>query len=81
MMKDKIIKKDMRTFLVSWDTCFSIINAESKEELFESIKGIDKNFNLKNGKIHYKWDDTYNEKVEIEDLTDKKGEVFGGCFG
>jgi hypothetical protein len=74
----------MRTFVITWDCCFSVVNAEDKEELFNTIKELssDGNFNLVNGKFHFKWvDDGYNEEVDIVDVTDKKGEIFGGSFG
>jgi len=70
----------MNTFLINYDTCFLVINAENKQELFDIIIDNDDNFNLEYDKLHYKFDD-YNEEVIIEDVTDKKGIVFGGSFG
>ena len=79
----------MKTYLVSWDVCFAVVNCETKtdllgdntiDNLFNILKERDPSFVRDNGQIKYDWGD-FKETCKIEDVTSKKGIVFGGAFG
>ena len=69
----------MKTYLVSWDVCFAIVNC-AYGNLFEELKNEDCYFIKEDGKIKYNWGE-FKEDVHIEDVTDRKGVFFSGSVG
>jgi len=78
----------MKTYLVTWDVCFMIVNCETKidflgeekDDLFEILKKEDSDFFKEDGIIKYDWGHS-QEICGVEDVTGKEGVVFGGAFG
>ena len=70
----------MKTFLVTFSSCFTLIHADCIDEAHNILLDYDQNFSFKDDKIVYYFGETAVE-VSIEDKTDERGVIYGGSFG
>lgn len=70
----------MKTFLVTFSECFTLIHADSIEEVYTILLDYDHNFSFKGDKMFYKFGEN-DVEVSIEDKTEERGVIYSGAFG